>query len=77
MTKILVAGGMGSAVLAVNVFYLLLGDYPFSVPFYFWLALVVLAAVSVAFLGRKVDPKVGWMVFSVLIGGAAMVTDFI
>jgi len=66
----------GSAVLTVSLPNLLLGDYPFSVPYYFWLALSVVTFVAIAYRGSKANPRIGWTTLGILVGGACMVAGY-
>ena len=66
----------GDAILTVSLPNLLLGNYPFSIPYYLWLALSVTAFAGTVLWGRRSDPKIGWTVLSILAGGSMMVLGY-
>ncbi|MEM2896802.1 MAG: ECF transporter S component [Candidatus Bathyarchaeia archaeon] len=50
--------------------------FPFSIPHAFWLTLAVVVALLISSLGFLYDPRLGWLVVSVLAGGCTMVLGY-
>jgi len=49
---------------------------PISIPYAFWLGLAIIVALSISSLGFLYDPRLGWLIVSVLAGGCAMVLGY-
>lgn len=58
--------GISPSTLALNI----------TVPAFFWSALAVISFILVMIAGFTLDPRIGWLVFSVLIGGSEMVVGY-
>jgi uncharacterized membrane protein len=50
--------------------------YSFLLPVWFWMVLGVIVAFFIALIGFKFESKLGWSVFSVIIGGSIMVLGY-
>jgi uncharacterized membrane protein len=50
--------------------------YIFYLPVWFWMILGVIVAILIAFIGFRFESKLGWSVFSVMIGGLIMVFGY-
>lgn len=48
----------------------------FSIPAGFWYSLGVVIIVLVAYVGFKLEPEFGWLVFTILLGGLEMVAGY-
>lgn len=48
----------------------------FFVPVLFWIALAITSFIVIMIAGLYLDPKIGWLVFAVLIGGSEMVVGY-
>jgi uncharacterized membrane protein len=47
-----------------------------TIPLTFWYLIGAIIIISTTFVGLKVEPEIGWLVFSILVGGSAMVTGY-
>lgn len=47
-----------------------------SIPWFFWAIMSAVVILSLAWLGWKNDPEIGWTIFSVIVGGLVMVTGY-
>lgn len=59
-----------------GAWYLPLIGVTFVVPIYFWLGLALVAFLAILVAGLRLEPKVGWLVLAVLLGGLEMVTGY-
>lgn len=50
--------------------------YTFQIPVWFWLILGVIVAFFIALIGFRFESKLGWSVFSIMIGGFVMVLGY-
>jgi len=50
--------------------------FTYSVPSEIWYLLGGLAASLIIFAGASLDPEIGWMILSVMVGGLIMVTGY-
>jgi len=48
----------------------------FFIPTFFWIILAITSFIIVGIAGLYLDPKIGWLVFAVLIGGSEMVLGY-
>jgi uncharacterized membrane protein len=47
-----------------------------SIPLLFWVAVATLIVLLITLIGFTMEPKFGWQIFSMLIGGSVMVTGY-